>query len=605
MKKEYDITIIDTGLAQEMNDDNETTGIAVKEADDDSIVLGEFDDIIGHGTAVYSIIKSHCAEARIFVIKLDCVTMESISPKCLIKALEYIAENIECRVVNISAGVKSYEFDKNLHKKISELVNQNICIVAAYDNDGTMSLPAAYDEVIGVSASKNNRNKNDYLYCEGSTVDILGYGGRQRLRWKNGSYIFNSGNSFACAHMSGIICRCLLDRKEHNAKNIRDILKEKAKEVLVFHKQNSCKTMPYIKKAAVFPVNKENVTLLRMAEKLDFEVIEVLDIRLSGNVGKSVGSIIEKNNLLSDKVVNNIDNFEYEGVDTLIIGHISELIRVIGNRLCFVNIVDKAVEKGIRVFAYDDLGKLLDIKYNYNDSVFWKEVGCNNYRSLNFEKMYYIHQPILGIFGTSSKQGKFTLQITLKNCLEKRGYRVGMLGTEPTSLLFGCDQEYPMGYSSNVNLKGQDAIQAINGMMHEISLKECDIIIVGGQSSVLPLEWFNIDQYPCRQYDYILGTHADAVILCVNAYDEIFYIRRTITYLESLLDCKVIALSLFPLTVNDDWTGQIGAKHQMTEEELLKKSEYLREQLLLPVFVNDEVMIELYADVIEDFFAEE
>lgn len=51
--------------------------------------------------------------------------------------------------------------------------------------------------------------------------------------------------------------------------------------------------------------------------------------------------------------------------------------------------------------------------------------------------LYRISTPVLAVCGTSSKQGKFTLQLELRKRFCEMGYKVGQIGTEPNSLLLG------------------------------------------------------------------------------------------------------------------------------------------------------------------------
>lgn len=39
-------------------------------------------------------------------------------------------------------------------------------------------------------------------------------------------------------------------------------------------------------------------------------------------------------------------------------------------------------------------------------------------------------KPVIGVFGTSSKQGKFTLQLAMKSEFNRRGIGVDSIGTE-------------------------------------------------------------------------------------------------------------------------------------------------------------------------------
>ena len=85
------------------------------------------------------------------------------------------------------------------------------------------------------------------------------------------------------------------------------------------------------------------------------------------------------------------------------------------------------------------------------------------------------------ISGTGSQQGKFSLQLKLRNKFIQGGYKVGQLGTEPSSLLFGIDEVFPSGYGSVVNLSEEEIISRVNSQMHSIEEKNPDIILVGTQ----------------------------------------------------------------------------------------------------------------------------
>lgn len=102
-----------------------------------------------------------------------------------------------------------------------------------------------------------------------------------------------------------------------------------------------------------------------------------------------------------------------------------------------------------------------------------------------FGMLYHINKPVLGIFGTSSKQGKYTLQLLLRYKLIEYGYKVGQLGTEPSALLFDMDSVFPMGYGCSVELDGFDTVIYLNHIMNTISQKENDIILVGSQSGTI------------------------------------------------------------------------------------------------------------------------
>ena len=144
------------------------------------------------------------------------------------------------------------------------------------------------------------------------------------------------------------------------------------------------------------------------------------------------------------------------------------------------------------------------------------------------------------------KAGKFTLQLKLREMFLSNGYNIGQLGTEPNSLLFGFDTVFPMGYNSSVKIKDEDCVNYLNNEINRMCEAEKDIIIVGSQSGTVTYDTGNLSQYNISQYNFLIGTQPDVVILCVNPYDEPDLIKRTIKFIESSVNkCKVIALVVF------------------------------------------------------------
>ena len=164
------------------------------------------------------------------------------------------------------------------------------------------------------------------------------------------------------------------------------------------------------------------------------------------------------------------------------------------------------------------------------------------------------------------------------------GYKVGQLGTEPSSLLFGMDCVYPMGYNNSVYLYDYDAVRYLNNAMQRISEKGVDIIITGSQSGVVPFDNGNLSQFSLPQMDFLMGTQPDACILCINPFDDMDYIKRTVNFLEASVDCKVIAIVVFPLDIKNDWTGIYGTKELITTEKYERIKKLVAQRIGVPVF---------------------
>ena len=170
------------------------------------------------------------------------------------------------------------------------------------------------------------------------------------------------------------------------------------------------------------------------------------------------------------------------------------------------------------------------------------------------KKMYVIGKPVLGVVGTGSSQGKYTIQLALRRELLKQGYKIGQLGTEPTGLLFNMNAVYPVGHERAVYVKGMDSVYAVNQIMGQIENENPDIILFGTQSQTVPFQAGGVPDYPVYQHEVLLGCQADVYILCVCNDVPIDYIKRTISYLEGLFPSKVIAIVISPLSIKSRWS---------------------------------------------------
>lgn len=270
-------------------------------------------------------------------------------------------------------------------------------------------------------------------------------------------------------------------------------------------------------------------------------------------------------------VIKNIDKLDWKkDFDTLILGHVNQLSNALGKNLLY-ELLKKCKEYKKSIYAFDNLSKyktLIDEMEQEGIKVFYPKFIESYIPTDTFGKLKRISQPVLGIFGTSPKQGKYTLQLILRKLFIENGYDVGQLGTEPSALLFGFDEVFPMGYGSTVNTFGVKSIEAINYLMGKIQDKNPDIILVGSQSQTIPLTYGNIGFYP-PSYDFILGCEPDAYILCVNVNDELDYIDRTIKYLESVVPAKVLSLVIFPFCRNLKWSV-LGNSFKCVDENMLE-----------------------------------
>jgi len=509
---------------------------------DDSISFNEK----GHGTAVAAILHNVCPDANIDVYPIFENTTSTIDPQVLIDTLNIIANNGKYHLINLSMGIVSSSFDSQLREVCNRLTEQGSIIVSAFDNAGRISYPACYSNVIGVDISENNLKSNEYEYVENSIVNIRCSSKIKRLAWDNPSVIFAAGTSFVVPFISGLIsCGLLSGLTIHD---INELLKKNACKVYKFNEQNVIPVQNnLLESAIVLPFNKEIHTLIRYNDQLSFKINAVYDIKYRMNVGRKTSAII-KQELDNDYVIKSIEEIDWDSdsFNMVIIGHLQEIINVVGYH--FLDEIMKNIAKFKKIVYTFDI--MIKERYAHlsNTTIITPPQIDNSYVPVNnLGHMWQSTTPIFGVFGTRSRQGKVTVQILIKQKLEKLGYKVGYLSTEPNGALLGADNVFNFGYYGSVTTEVVKYPVILNEMMHQIELKNPDIIMVGSQSGTIPYAFTHMKYNFLSQAAFLQGTLPDCVFLCINPDDEIDYINRTIAYIESYVDTKVIGLFLFPI----------------------------------------------------------
>ena len=444
---------------------------------------------------------------------------------------------------------------------------------------------------------------DDFEFFEDAIVNIGAKGKMQRVVWNDPPYAFLSGNSFACAHVTSKIAEMIfLSEKKLTRETILDKFRQ-----LAIEKHSALNTfipqkLPFdIQNAAIFPFSKEMHSLLRYEHLLDFEIVDIYDTKYSAKVG-STSTHLMNDDRINSYTIKNINEINYDSFDTFIMGHMSELSMALKNENFVVDLVNNLLQHGKNIFSFDDI-----TYYGFcaGNNIYFPSITRKDLPPTRLGMLHRIPKPVVGVFGTSSKQGKFTLQLKLKELLLNKGYKVGAIGSEPTSQLYGMEYVFPMGYDSTVYIQGNDVISYLNSAMHDISFKEKDIIIVGSQSGTIPYDYGNISQFPVFQYSFLLGTLPDCIVLCVNLFDSFEYIHRTILFLEASANSKVIALAVIPFVIRENGNNTFDiSKELMSSKDFRTIQESFNSEFNIPLYniTSDDDAIELTQQII-DFFS--
>lgn len=512
------------------------------------------DDDVGHGTAVFHAISSLAPFSEIIVFKIVGKNY-NLEENAFLAFLKYINENVECDIIHISAGLIRCRNKKRLYNICELIKKRNILIVSAFANNGNMTYPAIFDNVIGVDFNTEIIKPSDWIYVEDSPVNIFATGTAHRLAWMNNTYKNIAGASFAAAYITGAIANFLNDGV--SIENINEVIKNNSLKVLLSPIISEYNINFPIKHAVVFPFNKENHSLIRYRDMLAFELTHILDIKYNCNIGKMVSELNGFEDIpdQSDMLIENIESLNWnDDFDTFILGHMDLIYRASNIDYC-VHIYNKCLQYKKNLYSYDFVEQDIIDKFHKNGlKIFSPTIENRNIIQNQFGKLYSTNSPVLGVFGTSSRQGKWSLQLSIRREMEVRGYKIGQFSTEPTGALFGQPYMYAMGYHSKINVLGIEAVCTINNILNHIDEKNPDLIIVGGQSHTVSICEGGVSVHPIVQHEYITACSPQAVILCINLWDDPEYIKRTILYLENCFYIKVLCLVISPMKKFKEWT---------------------------------------------------
>ena len=558
------IIIIDSGI--ENIYPNVVGGINISIDGDKIIFTDDYIDNFGHGTAIYHLINDNCKDIQFFIIKIFDESFTT-DQRLLLSALTYVYDNINCKFIVISSGTIICNNIKLISNVIDNLFyHKNVYVISAFDNNAALSFPASHDKVIGIDSSERVTPIENYYITKGSPINILSTKRTHRLRWLNNQKIIQSGNSFLTAEYASKLINSYIKSKitdkeallesiifKNNVLSIENKeykkLKRSLSSNLIIDKEKKLK-------AIAFPFSKEIQVLAANENLLKVDIINYCDIKQSGKVGLTINNLLDF--CENEKRIKDIYAIDWEDdFDAIILGHCN-LLKSLSNTDWFKIIIELAVKNDKYVYSFDPF----EIKYEK----FFAPPTINNFRGETFGKLWQINVPVLGIFGTSSQQGKFSLQLQLRKKFLEVGYNISQISTEPSGCLLGIEYTCPIGYNASINLMEDEMAMFFNDVMHDCALNDPDIIIVGCQSGTIPHNRFHSSQLTFKQYEFLIGTMPDAVLLLVNPFDEISYIKRTISFIESSIDCSVVSCVVspiktkFPVSFNscDELSGKIG-----------------------------------------------
>ena len=577
----------------------------------------------GHGTACAGIIRQIVPTALLYDVRIFDESLTA-DPPALLAAIRWTIEQ-RMDVVNLSLGTTDVAFRDALADVCRQAREAGVILVAAEHNDGRESYPAVLPDVIGVTGGKV-RGRYGYYYRPGDAIECVARGDAQRVCWTKPPYLMVSGTSFAAPYVSGVVAMIRQAHPGASLEQVREMLQANALKGTPERLQSerpSPTTVPipsvsssdftWIQKAALYPFNKEMHALVRARDLLNFAIMGIADPVGKGLVGKDAGKALDSSSIgvrirprLADAL---------KEADTLILGYVDQLGRI-GKQDVLRTAIETALEHDCHVFSFlavpqGEYGDLYDLARKKGLHLTYPSVASDDVeQALQAESIYGpVDVPVLGVFGTSSQQGKFTLQLILRRHLLRLGYTVGQIGTEHHAALFGMDLAFPMGYASNVSLPLQYYVPYLDYKLRQLSQqKKPDIILVGSQSGTIPYDVHEHRTHSLTSTAFLLGTKPDACILVVNSVDADEYIQDTINSLRALAKAPTLLLAM------SDQKKYIRAAYgrtfvkagSMTAEEIARILHRLEDRFgLSAVSILSEEGQQRMVDAVVNHFAEE
>jgi uncharacterized NAD-dependent epimerase/dehydratase family protein len=553
------VAVIDTGVDQTHPAVTSVAcGVRLTVSESGAIVCApDYGDDYGHGTACAGIIQRVAPECSLMAIRVASESDE-ISSDLLMAGIEWALEN-GADVINISAGTGRPRNIEGLLDCCARAATQGTVVIASESNDGRPTYPAVSENVVAVSGGATERGLYAFRRDPSIPRRFLAFSGHQKVPWKEPPYIFSFGTSFAAARISAIVALLVgrygrLDWSELLALLARHSLnppdlEPAARAVRAFVRSAPEDQLHWIKKAAIFPYAKETESLVRFRHLLPFEITGVADPIAKRRVGRDMGEVIGLPRI--GQTVSADLEIAMKDADTLVIGFMTRL-GMLQKRDALSEVVQRAISLGKNIYSFESLrgeqyrGVIEDARRR-GLQVAWP--GCDEgdlerLRELRFPAGSYAEVPILGVFGTSPDQGKFTLQLIIRDQLSKSGYKVAQVGTEHQSALFGMSC-FPFGHRrENLTLSMHRWCEYFDLEYRRFTAGgEPDLVLVGSQGGVIPYRRV-ADDLVLTSYLFLIASRADSYVLVVNHLDELSFIQDTMDALRIIGGGRTILLAL-------------------------------------------------------------
>ena len=220
------VVVVDSGInPRHSHVGGKVNGAGIYRGEDGAVHRGpDYEDTSGHGTAIAAVIRHVAPEAALFALKIFNGALVT-TPDVLEGALSY-ALQAGARVVNLSLGMEAAPAAPSLRGLCRDAARAGIILVASARNGSKKAtVPASYDEVIGVKGD-GRLGEDTLVYCPWGPCECLASPWPRSLPGLRRERNFR-GNSFAAARVSGAIACLLEETPDADLDALRDRLRER------------------------------------------------------------------------------------------------------------------------------------------------------------------------------------------------------------------------------------------------------------------------------------------------------------------------------------------------------------------------------------------
>lgn len=191
-------------------------------------------DFSGHGTAVAGMIGSTNAFAPGIAPGSNLLAVRVLDGNGRGNAFTLATGIVQAvdngaNIINMSLG--GYGNSDVLRQAVNYATENGVLLVAASGNDGLgqVTYPAAYPEVIGVTAVDANGDRTPFSNF-GNGVDVAAPGYQLHALWENDEFIYFDGTSAAAPLVAGMAARIMETERAGSPAEIRELIRLQANE---------------------------------------------------------------------------------------------------------------------------------------------------------------------------------------------------------------------------------------------------------------------------------------------------------------------------------------------------------------------------------------